>query len=58
MKDFEDLRSVEGLGVQGGKKNEGELQRMARNLTVALAPDDFKPVKDLEPQVRVQPKGT
>ena len=30
---------------------------MARNLTVALAPDDFKPVKDLEPQVTVQPKG-
>ena len=43
--------------MQGGKKNEGELQRMARNLTVALAPDDFKPVKDLEPQVTVQPKG-
>ena len=24
---------------------------MARNLTVAVAPDDFKPAADLEPQV-------
>ena len=37
--------------LQGGRKQEGELQRMARNLTVAIAPDDFKPANELEPGV-------
>ena len=41
------------LGLQGGKKNPGELQRMARNLTVAVAPDDFKEANKLEPQVNI-----
>lgn len=41
------------LGLQGGRKNEGELQRMARNLTVAVAPDDFKEASKLEPQVNI-----
>jgi hypothetical protein len=41
------------LGLQGEKKNEGELQRMARNLTVAIAPDDFKEANKLEPQVGI-----
>ena len=46
--------TVGGMSVlllQGGRKYEGELQRMARNLTVAIAPDDFKPANELEPAV-------
>ena len=38
------------LRVQAGQ-SEAEIQRMARNLTVAVAPDDFKAAADLEPQV-------
>ena len=41
--------------LQGGRKYEGELQRMARNLTVAIAPDDFKPAIELEPAVSCFP---
>lgn len=39
--------------LQGGRKNEGALQEMARNLTIAVAPDDFKPANQLEPQVKL-----
>ena len=39
--------------LQGGRKTEGDLQEMARNLTIALAPDDFKPANELEPQVKL-----
>jgi len=41
--------------LQGGRKNEGALQEMARNLTIAVAPDDFKPANQLEPQVKLLP---
>ena len=37
--------------LQGGRKAEGDLQKMAWNLTIALAPDDFKPANELELQV-------
>jgi hypothetical protein len=35
---------------QQAAAGEAELQRMARNLTVAVAPDDFKAADQLEPQ--------
>ncbi|EIE18487.1 hypothetical protein COCSUDRAFT_68226 [Coccomyxa subellipsoidea C-169] len=48
------LRPMEALSrdmkTQAPGRGEPELQRMVRNLTVAVAPDDFKPVADLEPQ--------
>ena len=44
--------SVSGAQAAAGHE---EVQRMARNLTVAVAPDDFKAADQLEPQVMKQP---
>ncbi|KAK9902118.1 hypothetical protein WJX75_004921 [Coccomyxa subellipsoidea] len=48
------LRPMEALSrdmkTQAPGRSEPELQRMVRNLTVALAPDDFKAADELGPQ--------